>query len=301
MRTTKRFTPQVLRRFRKQGRGAGTFKLYKPWHQVTRGDPASRGRSHLIFWLGRLRHLLSDGEWEQQMLAIMLQNLLDCREQLSLEVEASPHPLCAYTITRPRYVLFPGTRELAEELGMKHSITRNKEGDEVAPWVMSTDLVLVLTGPAGALEMLALSFKPKGKLTKGMKARLRLEREYWLRRDVQWLLITPDIYDQRVALTLRRTAAWAMGEEASAQARAAAVAAVKQAPWASFTSVLETVTIVVGSKELAQRAIWQAVWKGELPIDLRRGWRPHLPLTMVTPEEFADFNPISSRRSAWTS
>lgn len=299
MRTTKRFTHLVLDRFHRQGRGKGTFKLYKPWHQVTRGDPASQGRSHLIAWFGRLRHLLSDGEWDQQLLATMLQNLVDSLEQLSLDLDAAPHPLCRYTL-RASYVLYPGTRELAKELGIKHPITRDKNGENTTSWVMSTDLLLILVGLSGEYEMLALSFKPKGRLTKRAKEKLRLEREYWLRRGVEWLLITPDLYDERARLTLHRIAPWALDDEAHPQSRAAAVAAVKECPWASFTSVLHAVTSVVGCKELAQRAIWQAVWKGELPIDLTRGWRPHLPLTLVSPDEFANFNPILKRRSAWS-
>lgn len=299
MRTTKRFTGQVLRRFVRQGRGQGTLKLYKPWHQVTRGDPASRGRSHLIFWLGRLRHLLSDGEWVQQLLATMVPRLVDSREQAPLELEAAPHPLFTYLLG-PRYVLYPGTRELAAALGIKHPVTSNKDGGEVTSWVMSTDLLLVIQHQNGGYEMLALSFKPKEKLTKRKKELLRLEREYWLRRNVTWLLITPELYDPRVALTLRRIAPWAMGEEVPFEARAAAVAEVHSRSWASFTSILYAVADVVGSKEVAQRAIWQAVWKGELPIDLTRGWRPHLPLTLVTPEKFYSFNPIVARRTAWS-
>ena len=62
MRTTKRFTPAVLDRFKREGRGTGIFQDYIPWHKVSRGDPASSGRSHLVIWRSRLRELLSDGE-----------------------------------------------------------------------------------------------------------------------------------------------------------------------------------------------------------------------------------------------
>jgi hypothetical protein len=56
----------------------------------------------------------------------------------------------------------------------------------------------------------------------------------------------------------------------------------------------------LGSLDLAQRAVWQSIWRGELPIDLTRGWRPHVPLKLVSPAKFAEFNPILSRRSAWS-
>lgn len=63
MRTTKRFTPHVLDRFRKLGRGTGTYQNYIPWQRVGRSDPSSMGRSHLQMWNGRQRELLSDQEW----------------------------------------------------------------------------------------------------------------------------------------------------------------------------------------------------------------------------------------------
>ncbi len=63
MRTEKRFTPKVLERFRREGRGTGTYSDYTPWHRVSRGDPSSKGRSHLIVWMDRQRELLSDQEW----------------------------------------------------------------------------------------------------------------------------------------------------------------------------------------------------------------------------------------------
>lgn len=96
MRTTKRFTPKVLARFAREGRGTGIYEEYIPWHRVSRGDPASRGRSHLLEWKDRLRELLSDGELGAQLFAVMLPDLDDSLEQYRLEQEPSQHPLAAY-------------------------------------------------------------------------------------------------------------------------------------------------------------------------------------------------------------
>lgn len=296
MRTTKRFTALVLARFHKRGRGKGTFKRYSAWHQVTRGDPASRGRSHILFWMGRLRDLLSDGEWDEQLFATMLQKLLDSLEQYPLALTDAPHPLAAY-VHMPGHVRCPGTKELAGKLGIKHPVIA--EHGETTDWVMTTDLLLVLRGKDGQPELLALAFKPAGKLTKRTKQLLRLEREYWLVRGATWLLITPDLYDERVALTLRRSEGWALGDEAPASARSAAVAVATALYWASLTTVLMRLRDQLGDLGSAQRALWQAIWRGELPIDLTRGWRPHVPLKIVSPAQFAEFNPILSRRSAW--
>lgn len=77
MRKGLRFTPARLEKWRDAGRGTGTGADYQPWHQVTRSDPGSRGRSHLINWrFGRLHHLLSDQEMVAFAFASMLPNLV---------------------------------------------------------------------------------------------------------------------------------------------------------------------------------------------------------------------------------
>lgn len=52
MKTQGRFTPALLRRWHDKLRGAGTFDAYTAWHQITSGDPSSRGRSTIEFWSG---------------------------------------------------------------------------------------------------------------------------------------------------------------------------------------------------------------------------------------------------------
>jgi len=144
MRTTKRFTPAVLTRFEKHGRGTGTYEDYIGWHRVTRGDPASRGRSHILNWHGRLIDLLSDGELGEQLFATMLPNLDDSLEQHKLTPEDSPHPLLAYGAPVSEE-LFPGTLRLAEELGIRHPRVYGK--GESGNWVLTTDLALVFDKP----------------------------------------------------------------------------------------------------------------------------------------------------------
>lgn len=149
--------------------------------------------------------------------------------------------------------------------------------------------------------MLALAFKPKGwDKSRRAKQLLRLEREYWLRRDVPWLLITPEQYDLRVLLTLRRIACWAIVDAASPELRRAACDIAIANPFASVTQLLQQIERRCSSMYMAQCALWQAVWYGDLPIRLSRGWRPHRPLEHISPEEFALQNPIASRRSSWT-
>lgn len=295
MRTTKRFTPKVLERFGREGRGTGTHQDYIPWHRVTRGDPASSGRSHLLMWRGRLRELLSDGELHEQLFASMLPGVDDAIEQCKLDTQEAPHLLTAYGEGKP-WELFPGTLTIADTLGIKHPITRDCQSS--APWVPSTDLVLIFRNELGKREVLALAFKPAVE-SRRTTALLSLEREYWNARGVPWLLITPDLYDQRVALTLRRIAPWALGGTTSVEDRQITADVARRMAGFSVTRVLYRAADFLGSLEAAQRALWQAVWHGELPIDLRRGWRPQTPLKFISDFAFWDLNPIASRRSAW--
>ena len=161
MRTTKRFSPTVLARFVRLGRGTGTYENYIPWHRVSRSDPSSCGRSHLQMWQGRQRELLSDGEWVGLFFAITLKNLLDLKEQFPLSLESIQHELSAHRADVSP-TLYPGTVEIANRLGYKHPKT-NEKGNS-AQWIMTTDLLLVLQTPTKNLELLAISFKPDADL-----------------------------------------------------------------------------------------------------------------------------------------
>jgi hypothetical protein len=297
MRTTKRFTPAVLARFHREERGLGTHADYKPWHSVSRGDPASSGRSHLLVWRERLRNLLSDGELTTQLFAALLPQLEDSLEQLPLELDASPHPLLRYG-QGSQAELLPGTLQLAAMLGIKHPRVHGDGQSE--DWVATTDLAIISNAASGAKELLAVARKPLGwDLHPRQRELLSLEREYWLRRGATWLLITPKQYDIRVELTLRRTACWALTPEVNQDCRLVACTVARLNTGRSLTEVLRRVANVVGSLEVAQSALWQAVWRGELPVDLRRSWRPHLPLQHISREDFIDLNPLAARRSAW--
>lgn len=297
MRTTKRFTPTVLARFVRQGRGQGTFENYTPWHRVGRGDPSSMGRSHLQMWQGRHREVLSDGEWVGLFFALSVSGLIDITEQFPLSKEYAVHELAKYRADTPSDT-YPGTLELAKRLGIKHP--RTNEQDKSDDWVMTSDILIALKLPDGQLELLAVAFKPKGGIDKKRtKELLNLEREYWLARGVTWLLITPETYDPRVALRLRDTMPWALENLLPEKDLLAAVPITRANAGRSLTYVLSVLSEHFGDDEIAKRAFWQAVWCGKIPLELRRGWRPHVPITLLSDEEFVGLNPIASRRSSW--
>lgn len=297
MRTTKRFTPTVLARFLKIGRGTGTFEHYIPWHRVGRSDPSSCGRSHLQMWHGRQRELLSDGEWVGLFFAVSMKNLIDLTEQFPLSLEDGQHEMAAYRAdTLPSH--HPGTLEIAKRLGYKHPKT-NEKGLS-SEWVMTTDFLLLIQLPSQKLELLAVAFKPSADLkNKRTKELLNIEREYWLARGVTWLLITPELFDQRVALRLRDTMPWALGITVPESELITATAIAQGLQGYSLTYILNQLTANFGDDDRAKRAFWQSVWCGKIPLDLRRGWRPHLPVTLLSAAEFLSLNPISSRRTSW--
>lgn len=296
MRTTKRFTPAVLRRFERQGRGTGTFDDYKAWHQVSRSDPASRGRSHIQLWKGRQHDLLSDGEWDIGFFAAMVPNVIDLRSQFPLSLDPGRHELADYSADYYNTCI-PGTRELVQRLGIKHPTIR--EGTEKADWVATTDLLLTIASKQGP-TLLAVSYKPNDDWQEPRQRELfAIENTYWQVRGVEWLLITPQQFCPAVGLTLRRTAQWALDSDVSEKDLRMALVVAHKFQNRSERIVLETLAELLGDMARAQSALWRAIWTARLPVDLNRGWRNHLPLRPLDLGEFHAQNPITSRRTAW--
>jgi hypothetical protein len=249
-----------------------------------------------MIWRERQRELLSDGEWVGLLFATMISNLDDVREQQKLALEDGPSELACYDV---RYggKSWPGTLNIAKQLGLKHPrVNGNGASDD---WVMTTDQLLVIRMPSGQLELLAVAYKPNSKkLTKRNRQLLAIEKAYWDARGVVWLLITPDLFAESVGVTLRRVVPWGLGVPVSTSDIATAVHAVNQTLGHTFTYTLDVITAALGNKDLAQRAFWQAVWTGAIPMDLRTGWRPHLPVKLLSQDDFAALNPVTSRRTS---
>ena len=296
----KRFGRQMLARFVREGRGTGTYQTYIPWHQVRRSDPSSRGRSHLIAWRERHIELLSDLEWIGCCFALMMPSVIDVREQFPLAIESSSHELCAYDVTTPVACLYPGTGALAREFGIKHPMVHDEGVDLV--WTMTTDLLLTIREPGGQCQLIAIACKYDKEIdNRRTHDKLLVEATYWQRRKVRWLLFTPRLYDELVALTLRRSFGWFTGPEVTAGQRRVATAITQRAQGRSLTGTLCDIASQLGDMSLAQRAFWKCVWQAEIPLDLHRGWRPHAPINLLCPNAFAAQNPIASKRSSWTS
>lgn len=297
MRTQKRFTPELLERYLRLGRGKGTYEDYVPWHRVGRSDPASSGRSHLQVWRGRQRELLSDQEWIAFLFTTMLAGVVDIREQFPLRLDSSLHEISAYDL-QTSALQYSGTLKIAEELHVKHPKVHGN--GRSAHWIMTTDLLLTLKGTNGETELLAIAVKPAVVIagTRTWKL-LAIEQEYWRRRNVQWLLITPKLYHPLVSDALRNCMPWSLDLQVDKSLIDFVVTGANDMTGHSLTKVLAGLTAQFGSVDVAQRAFWQAVWSGRLTIDLRRGWRPHEPLILLPELAFWKLNPIASRRSSW--
>lgn len=250
-----------------------------------------------MVWRNRQRELLSDGEWAGMLFATMLANLEDVREQHPLAKDSGEFELANYDVQFAGQSA-PGTIAIAAQLGIKHPRLNGDGRSEL--WTMSTDQVLVLRQPSGQLELLAIAYKPDAaKLSKRSHELLSIEKAYWAVRDVEWLLICPEAYEKSVGLALRRCAPWGLGAAVSQAAISMASAITKRASGRSFTFVIDSLAAQLGDQDAAQRAFWQAVWYGHLPMDFRTGWRPHLPIQLLSPKAFKALNPIASRRSSW--
>lgn len=300
MRTTKRFTPIVLKRFEKRKRGTGIYAEFSGWHQVTRSDPSSHGQSSIIPFKDRQHDLLSVGEKVGFLFSMMLRlrpNGRDLLEQFPLSLDSALHELTRYTV-KTGHSLFPGTVQLAEKLSIKHPVTTG-EGETVE-WIPSTDLIVVEMQDSGEWKMIAVSVKDDfDRSKKRMIELLRLEREYWVVRNVEWLLITPEQYDLRVARTLRRHWPWLIHQSVKEDHLNWVALQAPIIQGMSLTQVYATINKEFGNLEYTKSAWWQAVWRGLVPMDLRRDWRPHHPVTLLSKEAFDDLNPILARRSAW--
>lgn len=300
MRKGRRFTPARLTKWSDQGRGTGTGANYQPWHQITRDDPGSRGRSHILNWtFGRLHHLLSDLELVAFGFATMVPDLVDLREQFPLSPD--PHsPDVADYREDLAYEQAAGTLDVARELGFKHPIIR-KDGVR-QDWVMTTDLVLTVEPPGREVSLLAISVKHHDELGKRRtRELLAIERAYWLQQGVDWLLLTPQLYEASVGLVVRVGMHWATGHaQADAQALQACAALSSRLEGRSMDAALALISAHISVDTLsAQRIFWQSVWTGLLPLRMSWNLRPASPIALVAPEAFWGQNPITARRSAW--
>lgn len=297
MRKGQRFTPLLINAWLKEGRGTGVFDEFQPLHQVTRRDPGSNGLSRILNDTSRSRHLLSENEYIAYLFALGVPDLFDVREQFHLSLRESRHELSRYNL---KYWgnCFAGTLDIAHELGIKHPRIQNRKD---APWPFSTDLLLTI-GHQNQLSMLAVSVKPDKNLSKRVKELISIEKCYWEKRGVEFLLITPDTYLESVMINVTTYAPWGHGSDLRIDLFPETTNVLKEIDGLPLSAAIRFVQerFNLSVKE-AQNLFWGSVWRGIMPLDLNRKATAGTPINLISIQDFWKQNPIVSRRSSWQS
>ncbi|WP_222862090.1 TnsA endonuclease N-terminal domain-containing protein [Zoogloea oleivorans] len=133
-------------------------------------DVPSEGTSSMVRSriTGRNHSYLSSHELKVHLLAEYGSATLDIREQFAL-------------------LPWDETQSIAAQLGIRHPFFPGTS----TPTVLTTDLLLTLERPDG-MELVAISAKLKKDLTSRNLEKLLLERLYWNRRGIRWILVTED-------------------------------------------------------------------------------------------------------------
>ncbi len=139
---------------------------YKPFVFVR--DVPSIGASNTVkSWAtGRNHHYLSRQEFKVHLVAEYCSSILDIREQFAL-------------------LPWDETQSIARQLGIKHP----RYPATTTPTVITTDLLLTMKRPDG-MELIAVSVKLTKDLEPRVLEKLLIERLYWNRRGIRWILAT---------------------------------------------------------------------------------------------------------------
>lgn len=179
-------TQSDIDRHIEKGFGQGSLEHYVPWLRVQ--DVPSHGRSRKIHGtkVDRLHHLLSDLEYAYLLLLEFSEQVVDIREQYPLFPQSSAQSIAnALNISYPVY---PGTK---------------------VPFVMTTDFLITLRQPDGSNRLVARTIKyaesfASGRGLENTLKKLKIEREFWRNRDIDWAVVT----EQSIPATLSSNLDW---------------------------------------------------------------------------------------------
>ncbi|GAA6143177.1 hypothetical protein NBRC116584_29950 [Hydrogenophaga sp. 5NK40-0174] len=192
--------------------------------------------------------------------------------------------------------LNPGTEQIARELRIRHPRVSSEKSGKL--WQMTVDFLVVRWEAKGSLVTQAISVKPEAPLTKRQTEILTIEKEYWSRCGVPWLLFTPALFHQQVRRNLEQIACW-LTPSLPPQSLDRAAELVLSDHHRSLRQILAQLGSDKEGPLFAQRHFWQAVHTGRVPLDLRIPIRPTEPISLLSSQEFLDLNPIEAGRSAW--
>lgn len=159
----------------KQGRGQGTKENYKPWLHIQ--DVPSKGLSTRIRGIktNRVHHLLSRIELLCFYHFDWSENVVDIREQYPLNQEET---LAIAALLKIRHPRVPYSSDWS---------------------VMTTDFLITMQNSNGTYEI-AVCVKSSTDLSKPrVIQKLKIERYYWSRRGIKWVIITEENVNRIIA------------------------------------------------------------------------------------------------------
>jgi len=162
----RRPSPEVVKRWIQAGYGQGEGANYQPFLYVR--DVPSIGTSTMVNSkiTGRTHHYLSRQEFKVHLLAEYSRSILDIREQCAL-------------------LPWEETQSIAQKLGIRHPAYPGTR----TPIVVTSDLVVTLKRLDG-MKLVVISAKLTKDLTPRNLEKLLIERIYWNRRGIRWILAT---------------------------------------------------------------------------------------------------------------
>jgi hypothetical protein len=162
----RRPTPKIVEGWIRAGFGQGEGAAYKPFMFVR--DIPSGGLSNTVKSAvsGRIHHYITRQEYQVHLLAEYSPTIIDIRE---------------------RFALLPWdeTQAIASKLGIRHP----RYPGTTTPTAITTDLLLTKRHLDG-IELIAVSATLSKHLTPQTLEKLLIERLYWNRRGISWLLAT---------------------------------------------------------------------------------------------------------------
>jgi len=159
-------TERVKAKRRKEGRGTGTGRDYKP--ELTIQDVSSIGlATRVLGWTtGRIHHLMSKLELKVFFGFDWPEAVVDIREQFPLDIEE--------------------TKAIAAELGIAHP--RDRKTKELV--TMTTDLLITIQNGIHEVVYAYTAKYAKDLSRLRVMEKFEIERVYWSRRNITWSIIT---------------------------------------------------------------------------------------------------------------
>lgn len=268
MKKRKNVSEQNVLNWISKGGGQGEGTGYKPFFHVR--DVPSTGRSAIDRGIktGRSHHYLSDLEYAYHVLAEYSNSVTDIREQFAL-------------------LPWEETQEISQELGISHP----RYPASSTPIVITTDIVLTMTSVERPIVAVSVKYSKEIELgnpnAKRTLEKLLIEKTFWNRRSIPWLLSTEKQLPANRAKNLdffRNTMLrYEFDYLNNLLSEFATQLKEEWEPNVSMLTLLRKLASILSiSKEEAFVLLGRAIWQRKIPIDLDIALIEHaLPLTMT--------------------